>query len=166
MTLSRIAVKLTGWETRQRLLFCTLEKTLLGTRQEVELLKMTSFPTRRSMSWKTLCLTSSCSNTHSWNKRNCKHTHTHKISLSHWDTCTSFNFLKHSKKILSLAKIFVTWSQWWNQNNYIYSCIVLKNNIDVLYLSISIFCCFKFTPFDDIFWQILYFLLHYICFIT
>lgn len=60
---------LTGWETRQRLLFCTLEKTLLGTMQDVELLRMTSFPTIRSMSWKTLCLTSSCSKTHSWEKK-------------------------------------------------------------------------------------------------
>lgn len=74
---TRTVVALTGWETRQRLLFCTLEKTLLGTRQEVELLRMTSFSTRCSMSWKTLCFTSSCSNTHSW-KTNREKLHTYR----------------------------------------------------------------------------------------
>lgn len=60
---------LTGWETRHRLLFCRPEKTALGTRHEVELLRITSVPASFSISWKTLCLTSRFSKTHSWKKK-------------------------------------------------------------------------------------------------
>lgn len=54
--------------------------------------------------------------------------------------------------------------QWWNAAMCLYSSSVVKYNVDVLYLIISVFCHFILPP--HCLGQILYFFLHYTYLIT